>query len=641
MQTFLTFLVLGVTLAAVYAISATGLVVTYITSGVFNFAHGAVGMFLAFVYWELRVNQGWPTPLALLVTLGVCAPLIGVALDALVMRRLLRGTSVATKLVVTLALLLSFQGLALAIWGIQLRSVPGLWGDRAFRVAGVNVQWDQATTVLAALGVAFGLRLLFTRTRLGVAMRAVVDNPELCAIKGSSPNRITATSWALGSMLAGLAAILVVPGLNLEVNTLSLLVVTAYAAAVVGRLQSLPATFAGALIIGISQSMFVGYLPQDNEVVRNLKQAVPFVILFGALLLFAERRLPERVPTAAEPDPPHWRITVAVGAVAVVASWAVAGRLSVADLTTGSNAFVFACIALSLVVLTGLSGQVSLMQMTFVGVGAVVMGELPSSVPWVVGMVLAAGITGVVGCLVALPVLRLRGIYLALLTLACAILADSLFFGNSNILGGGESLAVPRPVGSDAAGSRTMFVLCALACVVFANLLLAIRRSAVGRKLNALRDSPMACQTMGLSLVRMKLVAFGTSAAMAGAAGAFLGALQVRVGQFDFYYFRSLAVLLVVTIFGITSVSGALLAALFFVVLPRALDSLGSGTGGGFTGAQALQPLIIGGLAMYAARNAGGISGRLRGWVRPRRTTKRIQPPVAADPLPAKVPVDA
>ena len=115
LQTFFTYLVLGVVISAVYAISATGLVVTYLTSGVFNFAHGAVGMFLAFVYWELRVQQGWPTPLALLATLGVAAPAIGIFLDVVVMRRLLRGASVATKLVVTLALLLSFQGLALAI----------------------------------------------------------------------------------------------------------------------------------------------------------------------------------------------------------------------------------------------------------------------------------------------------------------------------------------------------------------------------------------------------------------------------------------------------------------------------------------------------------------------------------------------
>ncbi|MEY2451992.1 MAG: branched-chain amino acid transport system permease protein livM [Acidimicrobiaceae bacterium] len=618
LQTFFTFLVLGVTLAAIYAISATGLVVTYITSGVFNFAHGAVGMFLAFVYWELRVNRGLPTPLALLITLGVVAPIIGVSLDALVMRRLLRGATVATKLVVTLALLLSFQGLALALWDLNLRTVPGLWGDRTFRVAGVNISWDQATTVFAALAVAFGLRVLFRRTRLGVAMRAVVDNPELCAIKGSSPNRITAASWALGSMLAGLAAILIAPGLNLEVNGLSLLVVQAYAAAVVGRLQNLPATFAGALVLGVSQSMFVGYLPQDNEIVRNLKQAVPFIVLFGALLLFAQRRLPERVPTHAEPSPPRWQTTVAIGGLAVVGAWVLSAQLSRPDLTTGSNALVYTCITLSLVLLTGLSGQVSLMQMSFVGVGAVVLGELPTSVPWLFAFAIAAAVTGIAGALVALPVLRLRGIYLALLTLAVAILMDSLFFGNSNVFGGGESLAVPRPVSLDLAGDRQMFVVCALACAVFANVFLAVRRSALGRMLNALRDSPTACQTMGLSLARIKLVAFGLSAALAGAAGALLGALQVRVGQLDFFYFKSLAVLLVATIFGITSVSGAMLGALFFVVLPRVLERFGSSGGGGFSGAQALQPLIIGLLAMYAARHAGGVSGQLRAAVRKR-----------------------
>ena len=634
----MTFLVLGLTFSAVYAISATGLVVTYITSGVFNFAHGAIGMFLAFVYWELRVNRGWPTPLALLVTLGVVAPIIGVALDALVMRRLLRGASVATKLVVTLALLLSFQGLARTIWGIELRAVPELWGDSTFRVAGVNITYDQATTVLTALGVAFGLRILFKRTRLGVAMRAVVDNPELCAVKGSSPNRITAASWALGSMLAGLAAILIAPGLNLEVNTLSLLVVQAYAAAVVGRLQSLPATFVGAIALGVGQSMVVGYLPQDNEIVRNLKSALPFILLFGALLLFAERRLPEKVPTHAEPEPPSWRFTVGLGAATVVVAWIVSGQLSDFHLLIGSKGFLYSCITLSLVLLTGLSGQVSLMPMSFAGVGAVVIGELGTDVPWVAGFAIAAVVTGIVGCLVALPVLRLRGIYLALLTLACAILMDSLFFGNSNILGGGETLPVPRPslFGLDFSSERSMFVVCAIACVVFANVFLMVRRSALGRMLNALRDSPTACQTMGLSLVRIKLAAFGMSALLAGAAGALLGALQVRVGQLDFFYFRSLAVLLVATIFGITSVSGALLGALFFVVLPELLSSVGTDD----KSSQALQPLIIGLLAMYAARNVGGISGQIRNAARSRvQRARRVlrRQRSAVDPVGAPV----
>src|SRR5690606_37381483 len=161
----------------------------------------------------------------------------------------------------------AFQGAALAIWGIELRTLPGLWGDPSLTLAGLVVTWDQITTVLTALAVAFGLRLLSRQTRLGAATRPAVRKPPLCAVRGLDPNGVTADSWALGSMLAGLAAILIAPGLNLEVNTLSLLVVSAYAAAVVGRMQSLPATFAGALALGVSQTLLVGYLPQDNELV--------------------------------------------------------------------------------------------------------------------------------------------------------------------------------------------------------------------------------------------------------------------------------------------------------------------------------------------------------------------------------------
>lgn len=619
-QTFFTFLVLGVATSAIYAISATGLVVTYITSNVFNFAHGAIGMFLAFLYWELRVNQGWPTPLALVVTLGLCAPAIGWTLDVLVMRRLVQGASVATKLVVTIALLLSFQGVALAIWGMELRTLPALWGDRSVTFLDLVITWDQITMVAAAIAVAVGLRIMFHGTRIGVAMRAVVDSPELCEVKGLSPNRVTAVSWSLGSMLAGLAAILIAPGLNLEVNTLSLLVVSAYAAAVVGRMQSLPATFVGALILGISQTMIVAYLPQDNELVRNLKPALPFLLLFAALLLRPERRLFERATGHAEPAPPRLRTTVLLGVVTVAAAAVIAPQLSPFNLLTGSKALLFTCVTLSLVLLTGLSGQVSLMQMSFAGVGAVVLAKLDTGVPWVAGIALAALAAAVVGVLVALPVLRLSGIYLALSTLAFAILMDGLFFGNSRFLGGGESLAVPRPeiFGIDLTGEQAMFVMSAAAAAIFANIFLAVRRSAFGRMLNALRDSPVACETLGMSLTRIKFQVFGLSALLAGAAGALLGALQVRVGALDYLYFRSLTVVLVATIFGITSVSGAVLGAFFFVILPELLRELGGEGGGGVTGIDALTPLIIGLLAIAAARNPGGISAQMRGWVRAR-----------------------
>jgi branched-chain amino acid transport system permease protein len=612
-HTFFVYLLIGITISAIYAISATGLVVTYVTSGVFNFAHGAVGMFLAFVYWELRVNRGWPTPLALAVTLLVIAPTLGVLLDVLVMRPLLTGASVATKLVVTLALFLAFQGAALAIWGIELRVLPQLWGRRTYSVAGLVISWHQTTTVVVAIGVALGLRLLFRRTRLGVAMRAVVDNSELCAMKGLSPNRVTAVSWALGAMLAGLAAVLIAPGLNLEVNGLSLLVVSAYAAAVVGRLESLPATFVGALMLGVSQVMLIGYLPEGNEIVQNLRPAMPFLLLFGALLVRSQRRLPERVRTIVEGAPPRLATTAAIGVAAGVAAIVFSSALSNYQLLIGSKGLVFACIIMSLVLLTGLSGQVSLMQMSFAGIGAVVLAKLPDGMPYVFAVLIAAAVAGMVGVVIALPAIRLRGIYLALSTLAFAILMDAMVFGSRRVLGGGTTLAVNRPhiLGLSFESERGMFILLAIMAAVFANIVLAVRRRPFGRMLAAMRDSPIACQTHGMNLTAVKLQVFGLSALLAGAAGAVMGSLQVRVGILDFLYFKSLSVLLVATIFGITSMLGAFLGALFFAVLPEVTRHSGS------RGGLALQPLIIGALAMATARRPEGIAGRLRNWLRP------------------------
>jgi branched-chain amino acid transport system permease protein len=238
----------------------------------------------------------------------------------------------------------------------------------------------------------------------------------------------------------------------------------------------------------------------------------------------------------------------------------------------------------------------------------------------VIAVGIAALAAGIVGGLVALPALRLRGLYLGLLTLAFAIMMDNLVFGNKHVLGGGTTKAVERPeiFGLHLDSERALFVVLAVTAVIFANVFLAVRRSSFGRMLAAMRDAPNACQTLGMNLTVAKLKVFGLSALLAGAAGALLGGLQSRVGQLDFLWFRSLSVLLVATIFGITSMSGAFLGALFFVVLPELTR------GSDATGGLALQPLIIGLLAIATARRPEGLAGQLRNalrryWERGRR----------------------
>jgi branched-chain amino acid transport system permease protein len=338
--------------------------------------------------------------------------------------------------------------------------------------------------------------------------------------------------------------------------------------------------------------------------VTELAPAVPFLLLFVALLIRSQRRLPEPTITPPQPAPPRSRLTLGLAAGAFLVAIPVSQSLKDFQLVTASKGLVFACIIMSLMLLTGLSGQVSIMQMSFAGIGAVVLGKLPLSVPYPVALALAAVAAGAVGVLVALPAVRLRGIYLALSTLAFAVLLDSMFFGNSHIMGGGTTLAIRRPsfLGVNLHSERSLFILLVLAAGLFANVVLAVRRSHFGRVLAALRDSPLAAQMCGMNTTAVKLKVFGFSALMAGLAGGLLGSLQVRAGQSNFIYIQSLSILLIATVFGISNVSGALLGAFFFAVLPNLAAHAGSKS-------TAVQPLVVGGLAVLTARHAEGIAG--------------------------------
>ena len=566
MTTFLTYTIIGLVVGSVYAIAASGLVLTYTTSGIFNFAHGAIGMVAAFAYWELRVDQDWPAPVALLAVVGVLAPVTGAVIERLVVRRL-RGASVEVTLVVTLGLLLSLLYLAFYIWDPTVgRPLPRFFDGSNIRLLAVNISYHQLAVVAVAAAVAAGLRLLLTRTRTGLAMRAVVDDPELLALNAAEPDRITAFSWALGAVLAALAGVLIAPLVTLDALTLTLLVVNAYAAAMFGRLRSLPMTFVGGLSLGLLVTYATGYLPQ-TDTWNRLAAGFPTLALFAVLLV-----LPPSAVRAAKltgrriPPVPGRRTIVTGGAAFIAAASLVAAGSDLSDLISLGDVLGFGIILLSLVLLTGYGGKVSLCQLTFAGIGAFVVGKVGATPVGFAAAVLAAG---AVGALIALPAIRLRGLYLALATLAFARFVDVVIFPHPSVFGSGQRLAIDRfhagPVRFDS--ERAYFVLMAVVFVAVAGGLLTLRRSAFGRRLAAVGDSPAACTTLGIDITRTKLAVFALSAALAGLGGGLLGGLRTGVSATDFTMLGSLAQLLLVVLGGVGHVSGALLGSATLAVL--------------------------------------------------------------------------
>src|SRR4051794_442137 len=435
MQQFLQYTILGLVLGAVYGIAACGLVVTYTTSGIFNFAHGAIAMLGTFAYWQVRFGWGWPAPVALLVVLGLAAPLLGAALYLGVMRGL-RGTAEVTRIVVPISVMLGFLALSTWVWDptpSTPRTIQKFFGaDNEVRVFGVNVTWHELIAVAMAVVIAVGLRYLFFHTRSGVAMRGVVDDPALLELTGGRPEVLATLSWALGAFLAVLAGILITPiqGGSLTATALTLLVIDAFAAAMFGRLRSLPRTFVGALVLGLAANYVIGYFPSDKWTwTGNFRLSLPMILLFVVLLVLPQDRLRGAtvLRTREQFRLPSLRSAVMAALVLVGVVLLLTAIVAATTLGTLTVGMTFAVIALSLVLLTGYSGAINLAAMSFGAIGAIVVfhygqdGSGPAARSNLLGYVLAMAVCAVVGGLVALPALRLRGLYLALATLAFGV----------------------------------------------------------------------------------------------------------------------------------------------------------------------------------------------------------------------------
>lgn len=583
MTTFLTYTILGLVLGSVYFIAASGLVLTYNTSGIFNFAHGAQAMFGTFLYWHFTVRWGWPVWLALIIVVGLVGPAMGAALHAAVMRGL-RGTADVTKIIVTVAVLLGTVYLAQWVWNPdEAHIVEMFFGAGAkITVAGVVVRYHEIVCLVAAVAIAAGLRVLFTRSRVGVVMRGSVDDPDLLRLNGHDPERAAMLSWALGSTLAVFAGVLIVPinGGNLDANLLTLLVIDAFAAAMFGRLRSIPRTFAGAIVLGLAANYVLAYLPSAGTFTGNLRVSLPMILLFVVLVVLPQDRLRgAAVRTRERYRVPSVRKAAVWGGVLVAVVYLYSLLLSDGAVSTFALGMSFAIIALSLTVLTGYAGELNLAPLAFGAVATVVAfhagveGTGLSSYMSVQGVLLGVAAAALVGGLVALPALRLRGLYLALATLAFGeflsnmVLRDSaeheLFGFTFTLFPDGALVVPPLKAGPLDLRDGTTFLM--TATVLFALIavgLAALRNSGYGRRLAAMKDSPAATAMLGQNLVRLKLSVFMISAAIAGLGGVLMSAAQGTVAQENFAFVGSLSLLMLVVVAGIGYISGALVGGL-------------------------------------------------------------------------------
>nr|WSW42765.1 ATP-binding cassette domain-containing protein [Streptomyces sp. NBC_01001] len=617
MGDLLVFVLSGLVSGALYALLATGLVLSYSASGLFNFAHGATAYLCALTFYEVHSGLGWPAVPAALLVVCVLAPGLGWGLDRLMFRRLARIGETA-QIVATIGLLVALP--AAGLWAVELLGdagapvkpaenqfgLPGVGPSPAKSWQldeGVGIDSDQLITWVVTAVVAVALWVLMRHTRLGLQLRAAVDNRSLTELRGISADRLSSVAWMIASGLAGLAGVLATPLLGLSAHDFTLFLFVSATAAVLGRFASVPLAFAGGLGLGVLQNLVAGYA-SFAEGITGFRTAVPFLILFGGLLVLTRRA--RTAGTAAVDAAPvdhlagaswgrRWGVWAALAGALCVAFYTVTTPFWSGLLAQG---LALGLVFMSFTVVTGLGAMVSLAQGTFVTGAALVAGLLMSrGWPFVAALAVGTCVAALLGALVALPALRLGGRTLALATLALAFLADQVLFQLRWLRNGDSGWPVPRPVFGpvDLGDDRALGVALVVVVAVCAAGLSALRNSPSGRAMLAVRSAPAAAMASGVSVLRTKLLLFTLSAGLAGFGGVLVASYNTRITATDFTAMTGLVWLAVVVAAGVRRPQYAVVAGVVFAVAPRLLSD--------YVTESAHLPVILFGLAGLALAN--------------------------------------
>ena len=614
---------------ALMAAIALGVVLTYRGSGVVNFANGVITVFVAYWYYGLRMEgkfyvpplpnplvlveipvnwfrdegqyldlPNWPTVIDLpgerLTTISavvialVVAVLLGSFLHFVVFKPL-RNAPVLAKVVTTVGLFVVLQEFIrirfgeLTKTGVQFPLPKGkvdLPGELPI------IPKNQLFLVAVVVVIAVGLWAWFKFSRFGLATRAAAENEKGAIVLGFSPDFLAGANWVLSTLIAGLLGILAAPITNLDTITLPLLIVPALGAALLANFSSFGITVAAGIGIAMLQGwvQYQGaqsWFPKGVLPTAGLTQALPFFVIVVAMFLRG-KSLPVRGAVSVGRMPfantPKHVLPLTVFASAFVLILLFGFDYSWRQSTI--NSLVAVAIALSLVVLVGFVGQISLAQMALAGTAGFFMSKYFEGLPFPIAPLVGAFVAAIFGVIVSVPALRLRGVNLAVITLSAAVAIEQLLFKNKTFAGTLGALPVKPPSigGKDFGPNNTALkvlglkgkddippnvwfgVVCLVFVIVLCLMVVNVRRSNTGRQFLAVRSNERAAAAAGIDVARTKMIAFGLAAFIAGIGGTLSGYRFGSVTPTYFGAFASLTFLSFAYLGGIASVSGAVIA---------------------------------------------------------------------------------
>jgi branched-subunit amino acid ABC-type transport system permease component len=634
---FLGFAIPGVPYGCTYAIVAVGLVLTYQATGVFNFAYGAQAYIAAYAFTKLVQNEHMPVGVAFLLSVVVLSPLLGLAFDRLLFSKIPNSNTMA-KLVTGISLFVGIPSLLAVLFGSSNTYSPPsiLFNPNTvyFHIAGTPVNGIYITTIVTTAVILVALVGLMRFTSLGLQMRGAVESRRLIELDGVNAGRVVATAWMISGVMAGLAGVLLAPIYGeLQFSDYAALMVAAFAAAAWAILRSMPIAALVGIVMGVVATTLQGYLPVSSVWSSAVLTSLPFIVLVLALLLVPGlRKLDSTKDPLSSVDPPTppsaatirapqlekfsrygWYVVLAVFVVSML-TWLP---------TTWENVFnaglVYSVVFLSITLITGMGGQLSLAQATLAGVGAFTAAQLAThlGLNLLLGGLVGAVAAALVATVLAFASVRLRGLGLALLTIAAALFFDYTVFPQLTSTNGAAITITPKWVGLGITNpdGHAFFILAMavlLACIVVVKL---VRKGTTGRFLGAMRGSETAAAGMGINLRWQHIIVFAISGAVAGIGGTLLSIQQQQVNPQLFVYELSLVFVVVVVTTGSSTVEGAVQAGFGYVVLQQLLTYVPARLGG--------NSLVVVFFAFGALTYAAHPEGILE--YQKRRSTLRIQ----------------